>query len=167
VNKKAFSLFELILVIILIGLIYSIVLDKISNKNSLHINKIENIKGILKAKTTEKISLIVFDKCKRVLINGKEKEFDSKIFQNIEVYRIKNETLEKVEFDPIFIKDKIYDVCFKFNIYKNGSSSSYIIKKENKFIILYPYFRDSKVVSDEDEAVKELTNQDLMDEDEE
>jgi len=163
VNKKAFSLFELILVVILIGLVYSLVLGKINNKNNLKVHKLKNLKSILLSYPQKKIELIVYDKCKRVSINGIEKDFDTNIFKDIEVYDVEDERLIQINFDPYIQKEKVYDVCLRFNIYKNKSSSSYIIKKNNKYILFYPYFKNSEVYLTEDEAIEAFTNKKLLD----
>jgi len=163
VNKKGFSLFELILVIILIGLVYSLVLGKLDNKKNLKIKKLENLKAILAKKSTGKIDLIVYDGCKRVMINNKEIEFDSNLFKDIEVYSIVEARLEKIEFTPLYLKEKFYDVCLRYSIYENKSSSSYIIKKDKKYIVFYPYFKDSEVYLNESDAIEALSNQKLLD----
>jgi type II secretory pathway pseudopilin PulG len=163
VNKKAFSLFELILVIILIGIVYSLVLGKLDKKQNLTINKIENLKDILSS-NSQSIELIVFDKCSRVIINNKEKDFDKTLFKDIEVYTVENDTLKRVEFAPISINDKIYDVCLKFKIFKNGSSSSFIIKKDEKYIVFFPYFKNSEVFTNESDAIEAYQHIKLLEE---
>jgi len=164
VKKKAFTLFELLLVVILIGLVYSLVLGKMNNKKNLNINKLENLKSILLKYNQSKINLIVFDKCKRVLINHEEKDFDSDLFKDIEVFKVIDGTMQKISFDPLYIKDKVYEVCFRFDIYTNGSSSSYIIKKDDQYIVFYPYFKDYEIFKTQDEAIDALENKKLMDE---
>jgi hypothetical protein len=163
VNKKAFSLFELILVIILIGIVYSLVLGKLDKKQNLSINKIENLKDIL-SNNSQSVRLIVFDKCSRVIINDKEKDFDKKLFKDIEVYTVEDDALKRVEFAPISINEKIYDVCLKFNIYKNGSSSSFIIKKGEKYVVFFPYFKNSEVFTNESDAIEAYQNTKLLEE---
>ncbi len=162
-NKKAFSLFELILVIILIGIVYSLVLGKLDKKQNLSINKIENLKDIL-SNNSQSVRLIVFDKCSRVIINDKEKDFDKKLFKDIEVYTVEDDALKRVEFAPISINEKIYDVCLKFNIYKNGSSSSFIIKKGEKYVVFFPYFKNSEVFTNESDAIEAYQNTKLLEE---
>jgi hypothetical protein len=164
VNKKAFSLFELILVIILIGLVYSLVLGKLDKKQHLTIKKLENLKEILSKNSSNSLEMIVFDKCSRVLINGKEKDFNSNLFQDIEVFTVENESLKKIDFSPITINEKVYDVCLKFNIFKNNSSSSYIVKKKDKYIVFYPYFKNSEVFTNESDAIDAYTNKELLEE---
>ena len=164
VNKKAFSLFELILVIILIGLVYSLVLEKLDKKENLKIQRLKDLKNKLEKYKSPQVNLVVFNHCNEALINNKKIDLDTKLFQKTTVYEVKDNDLVKKEFDPIVIKDRTYDVCFRFDIYKNGSSSAIIVKKENKFTVFPPYFKNPFVVDNEDEAKDALTNKKLLEE---
>ena len=157
-SKKAFTLFELILVVILIGLVYSLVLEKISNKKSVDMQNLKDLKQVLLKNNINK--LIVYDKCKKTL----PEKINPKLFKNIEVYTVKDESLEKVEFNPIKIKDDIYDVCLKFEINNNKSSSSFIIKQNQKYYVFHPYFQETKVFNSEDEAISNFINKKEKDE---
>jgi len=156
-NKKAFSLIELLLVIILIGLTYSIVLSKHNDKKTLTVNKLENLKTILTStKNNSTLQFTVYDNCKKILTDSKNKEIniDIKEFQNISVYRTdKNQNLVKITFTPLIQNNKTYDVCFNFNVYKNGSNSSYIIKQNEKYIVFTSFFKSPLVTQDKNEAI--------------
>ena len=151
-KKKAFSLFELILVIILIGIVYSLVLGKITSRKNIHINNIKDLKATLLHRGLKK--LIVYDKCTKTIPNT----INPNIFKNIEVYNLINNNIEKIEFNPIKIKDNIYDVCLKFEIFNNRSSSSFIIKKDKNYYVFHPYFRQTKVFDNIEDATDDLTN---------
>ena len=156
-SKKAFTLFELILVVVIIGLVYSLILGKINNKKKINITHIENLKSLLIQKNQN--SLIIYNKC-----SYSNLDIDINLFKNIEVYTVKNESLEKLSFPPVKIKDEIYDVCLNYKIYPNKSSSSYIIKKENKYIVFHPYFQNTSVFNNEDEAINNFINKKEKDE---
>ena len=156
--KKAFTLFELILVVIIIGLVYSLVLGKISNKKNIEVQSLKDLKNILIKNNIKE--LIVYDKCKKTKPNSITPE----IFNNIKVYTVRNENIEKIEFNPIKIKDDIFDVCLKFEINDNKSSSSYIIKQNEKYYVFHPYFQKTKVFDSEDEAISDFINKKEKDE---
>lgn len=157
-QKKAFTLFELILVVIIIGLVYSLVLGKITNKKNIKVQNLKDLKSILIKNNIKQF--IVYGKCDKT----KPNKINPDLFKDIKVYTVKNETLEKVEFNPIQIKDEIYDVCLKFNINQNKSSSSYIIKQNEKYFVFHPYFQKTKVFTQEDEAISNFINKKEKDE---
>ena len=165
--KKAFSLFELLLVVILISLVYSLVLNKINNKK-VNLTSITDIKSIIL--NTNCRTLVVYDKCSKILLynnslNEKCKnDIDMNLFKDIKVYSLKGEVLEKKEFAPIKIKDKIYDVCFKYEIFPNKSSSSFIAKKDEKYFVFHPYFQKIKKFDNEDDAINDFINKEEKDE---
>jgi len=168
-KKKAFSLFELILVVVLIGLVYSIVLGRINNKKEVRIDSLKNLKYTLSQNNPnhKKFELIVYgDKCQNFTLKGIEKELklNPSIFENIKVYKVKNGNLERVDFPPYIKDDEIYDVCLRFKIFPNGSSSSYIIEKDEKYYIFNPYFLSTKVTNEKDEAINIYTQKELLDE---
>ena len=157
-QKKAFTLFELILVVIIIGLVYSLVLGKITNKKNIEVQNLKDLKKILIKNNINK--LLVYDKCKKT----KPYNINPELFKDIQVYTVINDNIEKVEFNPIKIKEEIYDVCLKFDINKNQSSSSYIIKQNDKYFVFHPYFQETKVFDNEDEAINNFVNKKEKDE---
>jgi len=165
-TKRGFSLFELMLVVILIGLIYSLVLGKINKKKVININKLENLKSVLSSsKNSEKIQLIVYDNCKKIHLLGLDKKLniDISLFKDLTTYKLDtSNNLKKVEFTPILVDKKIYDVCFNFTIYENESSSNYIVKQNNKFIVFNSYFKDSYITDNEDDAIVNFTNKEVL-----
>lgn len=143
-KKKAFSLFELILVVILIGLVYSLVLDKINIKKNIHIKELKSLKKLLPLDT----KLIVYDRCQKQNI-----KIDN-IFKNIKVYTVENDSLKEVEFAPYQDKNgNIYDVCLRFQKFQNGSITPYIIKQNDNYVVFYPYFKEPEKFSDAQSAI--------------
>lgn len=162
-SRRGFSLFELMLVVILIGLVYSLVLGKVNKKKIVKINKLENLRTILSSSNNNQhIELNIYDNCKKITVLGLDKkiDIDTSIFKDIIVYKVDtSNNLKKIEFTPILVDKKVYEVCFNFTIYKNKSSSSYIVKQDNRYIVFHSYFKDSYTTPNEDEAIEYLTNQ--------
>ncbi len=170
-NKKAFTLFELMVVVMIIGIVYSLVLGNFNTKNRVSISSIENIKKALMPhwKKGHKVDLIVYDKCSKSIlaINNEPMEdlelnLNNKIFKNIKVY--KNDLYNdkrSIAFPSIKIENKIYKSCFRFSIFPNGSSSSYIVKSENKFYLFFPIFVNTLITNDLDSAMEIYTNEEF------
>jgi prepilin-type N-terminal cleavage/methylation domain-containing protein len=168
VKKSAFTLFEMIIVVALIGIIYTVVLQNFNTKKNVQILKIQNLKESLLPlyKKGNRIDLYIYDRCKKatLFINNEVREsYKPKInireFEDLKTYKLDNMgELQELEFTPILLEEKLQEVCFKFSIFKNGSSSSYIVKKDKKYYIFYPYFQDVNTSLDEDEAIDLLTH---------
>ena len=165
-KKSAFTLFELIIVVALIGIIYSIVLSNFNLKKDVKISSLKDIKTILMQywERGKEIDFILYNECKdsALIVNDEINEsFKPKInlreFQSIEAYKVdESGNLKQIDFAPIVIEDKVIKPCFKFSIYKNGANSNYIIKQNEKYLIFFPYFKDVNITEDESEAIKQF-----------
>ena len=115
-------------------------------------------------------TLIVYDKCSKILLYSNNQnancknDIDLNLFKNIKVYSLKDEVLEKKEFPPIKIKDEIYNVCFKYEIFPNKSSSSFIAKQNDTYFVFHPYFQKIKSFDNEDDAINDFINKKEKDE---
>ncbi len=166
-NKKAFTLFELMIVVIIIGVVYSLVLGTFDPKKSVNITKFEDLKSALVPQWTKgaKVDLYLYDRCRKsaIFINDEIKEdikfeLDIKIFKDIKVY--KSDRLgdkRKIQFAPALINDKVHKVCFKYTIFPNGSSSSFIAKSGKKYYTFFPYFEQTYISSRIDDALEHYT----------
>ena len=160
----------MIIVVALIGIIYTVVLANFNTRKNVQILKIQNLKDSLQPiyKRGKRIDLYIYDRCKKAVlfVNGEVQEsykpkIDLSEFEDIKTYKLDNMgELQELEFTPILLEAKLQKVCFKFSIFKNGSSSSYILKKDKKYYIFYPYFQDVNTSLDEDEAIDLLTHKD-------
>ncbi len=159
-NKKAFSLFELVLVVVIIGFVYSLVLGKINSKKNIHIQRLENLRQLL-PKGSE---LIVFDRCSKVVLKNSSKNINSNIFHDIQVFTVENDNLKEIDFSPFKDKENLYDVCLRFKIFDNGSCSSYIIKQNDNYIVFHPYFKKTEIYHDKDKAISAFLESDVLEE---
>ena len=160
----------MIIVVSLIGIIYTVVLQNFNTKKNVQILKIQHLKESLLPlyKRGKRIDLYIYNDCKKasLFINGEVQEaYKPKInigeYENIKILKLDNMgELQEVEFPPIIIDEKLQKVCFNFTIFKNGSSSSYILKKDKKYYIYYPYFGDVNISTDQDEAIELFTHKD-------
>jgi len=162
-KRKAFTLFELMIVVVLIGVVYALVLSNFNTKKKVHILKVSNIKEALLPfwSKGKRVDFYLYDRCKKsaLFINETyqeevEPDISHSEFANIEVYKpdYRGES-QKQEFTPIMIEKKLHKVCFKYTLFPNGSNSSFILKKEKLHYIFYPYFQDVNSCDDLNEAM--------------
>jgi hypothetical protein len=152
------------IVVVLIGSVYALVLTGFNKKN-IEIKRLENIKDTLLPmwKKGVRVEMVVYNRCSQsaIFINNELQEdvkssLKSKLFKDITIYKIDstNDTT-KVKLSPIILDKKLYEVCFKFTLFPNGSSSSYIVKQGKRFYIFYPYFQYPKIFDSLEEAIEE------------
>ncbi len=163
-NRKAFTLFELMVVVMIIGVVYALVLGSFDPKKSIKIVTLEHIKEILTPYWTKgiKLELVIYDRCSKseLLINGKIKEdleldINTNLFKDIKVYKQDRYNEErKLIFSPILVDKKLYKSCFRFTLFPNGSSSSYVVQSGKKYYTYFPYFEKTYVTNTLDDAIE-------------
>ena len=157
--QKAFTLFELLIVIVIIGIVYSVFvqnIDLLSRKDSV---KFEYLKKYLK-KYHEKneVSLICLDECQKcnIYIDDNKTEIEINLFKSEPktYFLSRDDILDDFQFGRINSDDDFVskDICFQFDIFENGSSSEYIVEYDKKYYIFFPYFRDVEIMNNIDEA---------------
>lgn len=149
--KKAFTLFELLIVVTIIGVVYTIFTQKLSmNKTTKSISLKNFIPWIMKQPFKDMASVVcLFDEtedgCRLYLDNKLQKDNRLKFFKkfdDIKVYRIKNDHFEEIDFFP-FVEEEIKrDVFFRLHILPNGGFKTTILQKNNTFFF-YNSFDDT------------------------
>ncbi len=150
------------IVVVLIGSVYALVLTGFNKKN-IEIIRLENIKNTLLPmwKKGVRIDMIVYNNCSQsaIFINNTVQEdikssLKNKLFKDIIIYKIDstNDTT-RVKLAPIIFDKKLYEVCFKFTLFPNGSSSSYIVEQNKRFYLFYPYFQNPKIFNSLEETI--------------
>jgi len=151
VSKSSFTLFELLIVILIISIIYGIFIEKISSKKAVHKRGgLKDITQILRPLDfNQSASILCMDKCKNCFIevDGEKREKIDLLDKEVKVYDFDiNGILSPLKFTPAFDENgNPKDVCFRFDLYPNGSHSSYIAEYGKKFYIFYAYMRPPKV----------------------
>jgi len=156
------------IVVILIGIVYSLVIGNLNPKNRLNIPRLETLKESLLPywHKGSRLDLYLYDHCKKYLIkiDGEVPEklkikLDPKLFKDIEVYRIDPFfDPQEVYFPPLLHDKEVHDICFQFTIYPNKSSSSYIVKQNRRYYLFYPYLHPVEILSSMEEAIDKLSN---------
>ncbi len=168
-EKKAFTLFELMIVVMIIGIVYALVLGRFNPKQHIKIVQLESLRDILtqKHKEGQRLDLILYDKCQKAALfinNEKQEKMDinlkPRLFEGIKVY--KSDPFghgRKISFTPVIIEDKIKPVCFQYTIYPNGSASNYIVEQKNRYYVFPPYFEDVNITDSMEDALTLFTHE--------
>ncbi|MDR1460731.1 MAG: hypothetical protein LBI78_03725 [Campylobacteraceae bacterium] len=152
--RGAFTLFELLLVLLLIVISYGLFAQNFSVKSleeesvkleklNLYLAKIGGDKNL--------ISLRCIDNCNecRLLVNGKDINTTLNIFEKdnaVNAYYYDGRRLEKLVFDDYYINEyKREKVCFRLDVYPNGSSDELVLEYKRKAYLFENYIEDGRV----------------------
>jgi len=161
-QKKAFTLIELLIVIVIMGVIYTLAInnfDKLKDKSKNL--SLTNLKEYLTSQKYKKdAEFMCFNRCLEcsLFIDGeKTKDIDSFLDQDIKRYRYDFnygyvEVENKVYFNE---KDVEQDVCFSYKVDKNGVGEQLLIEYKNKFYDFSEYFEGVKVYNSLDEVTEQ------------
>ncbi len=158
--RQAFTLIELIIVVMLISLMSFLVFSEAvqQTKKPDTITPL-NLKSVIKTEfpSNEDMEFFCIQNCRDCYIarGGNILPFKGNINlgSNLEVYKMdKNNQLVKIE---NFGRVKDNRICFRFTLYKNGSSTELIISNDSGVYYLPSYFGKPMKLEDLDKA-KEL-----------
>ena len=163
-NSDSFSLFELIIVIFIIGIVYSLVTINFPITEIKHKITLQNLKSYLISikKDNIPLKLLCYDECQKCLIYddnniNKSINLNLRLDEDLRVLRrdIFGE-IRDIEFGKIDIDNREENICLEFNIFNNLSSSHLIIVDNDKYFAYPAYFRDVKSFKIESEAINYL-----------
>jgi prepilin-type N-terminal cleavage/methylation domain-containing protein len=167
VKHKAFSLIELLIVIMIIGVVYTLV---VGNFNSIAEEKtkltLKNLKEyLLSIEHEESVKILCLDDCSEcdILVDTqKYKSIEDFVDEDIKVYRY--DALygyTKIEQEVYFnVEDVEEDVCFSYEVAKSGVGSQVLVEFKEKFYDYTSYFSKVQVYSSMAEAQE--AREDLM-----
>jgi len=149
--KKAFSLIELMIVIVIIGVVYTMALSRIkAPKEELVKPSFKTLKSYLLSfsKDHQSVELLCKEKCSECVILR-----DGKKIQDVESFF--DESVEFYRYD-FFLGDVALNTesCFEFSIDGDGVSDQVIIVYKNKAYDYTPYFDEVREY-DSIEALKD------------
>jgi len=151
VSKSSFTLFELLIVILIISIIYGIFIEKINSKeyylSQVGLKEIDKFFKDLEFNETAKI--VCSNECEKcwLYVDGKRvKKVKSFFKEKPTVYDFDiHGILSQIQFLPLFKGLNPQEVCFEYVKYPNHSNSSYIVEYKKKFYIFFSYFHPPKV----------------------
>lgn len=145
-SKKAFSLFEMVLVVVIIGIIYSFVninFSKLSKKDEAQLN-IQNIKTYLRTiEYKETLSLKCIEEAKRCLVfaDGELLEELKGIFDSVPAVYSYGGQMSRIDFNRIDMDGyRNFKVDFELVLDKEFRHQDMVVKLEDKVYYLNPMF---------------------------
>lgn len=156
--KKGFTLFELLIVIFIISIVYALFIQNINHREKKESLSLERLKEFLMMNYYDKnkVSILCFDDCKKckIFINDKDTKDELVLFsEEVNVYELNRNILEKKRFFDYHITN--YDkeqVCFRFDLFPNRSSSEFILEYKDKYYLYNSYMHQTKVFDFLDDA---------------
>jgi len=170
-NRDSFTLIELVLVIIIMGVLYSFIGNSLFTKENSIVIKLNNLPKIARDLNKKPLEFTIYgrDCTKMVWIYNREELVDVEYQVNINAKDIKAYRfnfygeLHQFEFLDFRIENKTERVCLRFETFKNGSNSSYILEDEKTdlFYLFRPYFKDVEIFKSLGDAQDSYLAEDL------
>lgn len=161
-HKKGFTLFELILVMSIIGVIYTIMIQNFTlNDTSNKSVTLATIPEFLRENFAKNRTLVKFrciDECLvcKVFEDGKETNTSVELFErraDINAYTLVYDEPEKIEFGEYMVDEyESKEICFEYTLYPNGSTDKMIVEYKDKVYLLDNYKQKTKLFERVDDA---------------
>ena len=154
-GRKAFSLLELMIVIVMISIVYTLVFAAMQKREKEpNAMKAENIKSILQSQGFSHTDgeFFCLDKCSQCYLyqNDETVKYEGKLaLGGLVVYNMGiNNKLEKMDFGRF----QDHPVCLRFKLYHNGSSSQMVVKNRTGIYYIPALFGNVEKVKSLEEA---------------
>ena len=158
--KKGFTLFELLVVVIIISLVYMLLIPALKKKKQ-PVFHFRDLKTYLQSYDKNgTVTLLCLNECKKCFIFAKGKKQESDIIKGeLDSYVYKDGHLEDALFyDPKHI-DTYENICFKYRVdSKKDTGDEIFVKYREKVYYFSPYFGKTKVFKDTAEATNYYTD---------
>lgn len=128
--KKAFSLIELILVILLIGVVYAVLLDSYQTTDKAKALA-PNTPSLWPKQNDTK--MIVFDRCSKVAFVAKDGSKELVTFENTLDASALDTNYKKIAFEDVYLDGRLYDTCLQVKKNPNGTFAPMIIQMDNGY----------------------------------
>lgn len=157
INRASFTIFELLIVVVIISTIYTLFIQNIGrvDRESPKIELKNLPKYVEHLEPKERASIICLrsydDRCIdcALYIDGAKQKVEFSFFEGDStlptLYSISDEgRLEKMDLGKMAISDREFrDICFQYDKRYNNSLSEFVLEYDDGVLIFYPYFRDS------------------------
>ncbi len=160
--KRGFTLFELLVVIILISIVYFLVIPSgLGAKKDRAIFKFENLKTYLSSfDKSAKVTLICIRECKKCYVFYKDKQVETGVInRELRAYTYNNGYLDDAKFSAPKYFDAYENICFKYSVDpKRNIGDEVFVKYGQKVYYFSPYFQKTKIFDSLSEASDFYTN---------
>lgn len=155
-KKNGFTIIELLIVVLIIGLSYSLVISKIPQQK-------EKVKGLLTLREdllnlkeknyADFLDLVCYEEnCNKCVIylDG------SKTPEDLELNLFTQKPKTYIFDDNGYLNEKQFgdNTCFRYGISSNDSGSSLFVEYNKEYYILYPTIKKTEKYTDYDQALK-------------
>jgi len=154
-NRKSFTLIELILVIIIMGIAYSFIGNSIFKKENAITIKLKNLPEIARSLEKKPLEFIIYGRdCQNMVwLYNKSEPIEVKYKVKINAKHLKAYKfnfygeLDEFQFQDFRVENRTERVCLRFELFKNSSNSSYVIedKSAELFYLFYPFFKKVEI----------------------
>jgi prepilin-type N-terminal cleavage/methylation domain-containing protein len=160
-QRGAFTLLELLLVVLIMGIVYGLAVNAIKRygERSFELS-LETLPQYLQSFHQQNhVVLLCTDACRecRVMVDGSEvKKVDPFIDGPLRAYRFDSALgTRELSFTPYYDEDeREFEVCLRFELFPNGSSSEMIIEQEGYVVDFPGYFGTPRRFATLEEAVE-------------
>jgi len=173
--KHAFSLIELLIVVLIVGVIYTLSISNFENiKEGKVTRTLSNLKPYLhELKKTKKAEIICLDECEscQIYVDGAVDQNASEMFEEFLDEEVKSYRYD-LNYGLVEVKKSVYfneqgsdeEICFSLSVDKNGVSEQVIAEYKDIFYDYSPYFSKTKVYHSDSELtqVKEELYQEVV-----
>jgi len=170
-NRNSFTLIELILVIMIMGIAYSFIGNSLFKKENSIVIKLKNLPQIARSLEKKPLEFIIYgrDCQKMVWLYNKtepvEVKYKVKInAKNIKAYKFNfYGELDEFQFQDLRVENRVEQVCLRFELFKNNSNSSYILedKSSELFYLFRPYFKRVEISKSFSEIEEQFLSEEL------
>lgn len=164
-KRDAFSLIELLIVVVIMGVVYSLAIGKFKNMEDGKIEvTLKNLKEHLNRYPHKKrVELLCLDDCSNcdIFVDGKkltkENSLDDFIDDSIAVYKYDfnlglTEIKKRVYFNSQNVEE---DVCFSFSVDNKGVGDQVLVEFKNSVYDFSTYYASTPVYNSIQEAINE------------
>jgi hypothetical protein len=168
-SRGSFTLIELLLVLILMGLVYGFIGNSIFSREDSITLKLNNLPEVARDIGQRPLKFIIFGSdCDEYawLSNGDRVGAEYSIDINakdITPFRFNYfGELREYEFHDLIIDNRVENVCLEFNLFKNGSNSSYILedREADLYYLFRPYYQPVETYKTLEDAKEQLLRED-------
>ena len=173
--KKAFSLIELLIVIVIVGVVYTLAVSSFTKMGDTSTQvSLKNLKEYLQSFQHEKsVKFLCLDDCSScdIFVDGKIQEemkgsFDNFLDSSVKVYKHHfyegmQESTNEVYFNSEDIEE---DVCFSYTVDKKGIGEQVFVEFNKKVYDFSSYFGETPVYNSLSEVTeaKEILNAEVL-----
>ncbi|DAB29476.1 MAG TPA: hypothetical protein CFH84_09305 [Sulfurimonas sp. UBA12504] len=158
--KRAFSLIELMIVVMIMGVVYTLSISAIGRSGSAASNvTLANLKEYMLSLEYEKnVKILCLDACERcdILLDGAKHETIEKLLdKSVKTYRYEFlQGVHEVKYELYFnAEDSEEDVCFSYSIDKQGVGEQVLVEYKNAVYDFTPFFVPTLKYASLNEAV--------------